>query len=221
MKYQDIQISDVALRSQFVQYWLNGQYTQAFAIIDNNPQLDSKAFIADCLNLITASILTLEQLYYTNVEDYLVAELQQFNVAINNFRQKNTWSSTTSYVVGNFVVYNSEVYLCFQANTNILPTNTAYWAYIGLKGQDGASTLDVQLKYEWKTNVNYVPKDVVYYIDTLYVSKTNNIAKIPSTSTSDWDIFLEIPKAKIIVSQNPPTGDILYDGVIWWRILTN
>lgn len=219
MKYQDIQLSDVALKTQFVDNWLNGNYSQAFAVIDNNPQLDTKAFTADVLNLISAAIITLEQLYYTNVEDYLVQELQRYNVAINEFRQKQIWLSIVQYKVGNFVIYNDEIYLCIQNNVGQVPTAIAYWVYLGLKGLAGANSVGTQLKYQWNSITNYAPKDVVFFVDTMYVSKTNNLNKQPATNPNDWAIFLEIPKAKIIISQIPPTQEMLYSGLIWWKII--
>lgn len=37
------------------------------------------------------------------------------------------WSSATSYVSGNVVLYNSGFYQCISANQDQLPTNTTYW----------------------------------------------------------------------------------------------
>ena len=46
MKYQDIQVNDIALQSQFATYWMQGYYTEALRLFENNGQLDSKAFVA-------------------------------------------------------------------------------------------------------------------------------------------------------------------------------
>lgn len=61
-KYQDIQIADSILLTQFQQAWSNGDYTTAFNIIDNNPQLDTKSFVADVINTLTASLTYLQNL---------------------------------------------------------------------------------------------------------------------------------------------------------------
>ena len=215
IRYQDIQISDVSLRNQFVQYWMNGNYQQAFNIINNNPQLDSKAFVAEIINLITQSLLAIEQKYYTNVEDFLVVELNKYQTTINNFIKRGDWNNATPYVVGNFVLHNDDIYLCIKNNTNIPTTNTTYWVFLGLKGLTGENGIDVNLKYQWKANVNYIVKDVVFESEAFYVSKTSNIGKNPKTNPNDWSVFLDVPKAKIATSVNPPIDP--YNGLIWLK----
>lgn len=61
-KYQDIQITDNTLLTQFQQAWSNGDYATAFNIIDNNPQLDTKSFVADVINTLTANLTYLQNL---------------------------------------------------------------------------------------------------------------------------------------------------------------
>lgn len=61
-KYQDIQITDNTLLTQFQQAWSSGDYTTAFNIIDNNPQLDTKSFVADVINTLTANLTYLQNL---------------------------------------------------------------------------------------------------------------------------------------------------------------
>lgn len=61
-KYQDIQLSDNTLLIQFEQAWSNGDYATAFNIIDNNPQLDTKSFVADVINTLTANLTYLQNL---------------------------------------------------------------------------------------------------------------------------------------------------------------
>lgn len=218
-KYQDIQIPDVTLRTQFVDCWLNGQYSQALAILTDNPQLDTKAFTANCFTLIAQAITVLEGYFFTNVTDYLTAQLTNYNEAINQFRQKSAWSSSASYFVGNFVVYQNEIYLCIQDNTNQLPTVTAYWVYIGLRGEQGADSINVNLKYSWSSLAQYAINDVVVYGDYLYYATQANTGQIPSTTSAYWSVFLQFPKSKIIVSQAEPTAEMLYDGLVWWQIL--
>lgn len=219
MKYQDIQLADVALRNQFIDYWMNGQYTQAFAIIANNPQLDTKAFTSTCFTLIAQAITVLEGYFFTNVTNYLTAQLTNYNAAISQFRTKNAYSSTTAYTPGNFVIYNSNVYLCIQDSTGNLPTNTTYWALVGLQGATGADGLDVTIKYEWNSTVTYAVNDVVNYQGQLYFAKQANSGQTPSSTSAYWDLFLAVPRAQIIVSQDAIPASELYDGLIWWRVL--
>ena len=39
-----------------------------------------------------------------------------------------TWNSTTTYAVGDQVLYNAVLYVATQAGTNHVPTNTSYWS---------------------------------------------------------------------------------------------
>lgn len=61
-KYQDIQIADNTLLTQFQQAWSNGDYITAFNIIDNNSQLDTKSFISDVINTLNANLTYLQNL---------------------------------------------------------------------------------------------------------------------------------------------------------------
>ncbi|MEG0900299.1 MAG: hypothetical protein RSF40_11400, partial [Oscillospiraceae bacterium] len=192
-------------------------YAQAFAIIDNNPQLDSKAFVAVVMNLINQALLAIEQLYFTNVDDFLVLKLTNYNTSINNFVSRKIWNNMTAYKIGNFVYYNDDMYFCLKDNINTAVTDTNYWLYLGLRGEAGSPSIGTTLKYDWSPSVRYNPKDVVALNGNLYVSKTANINKVPMTSPSDWEAFLLIPKAKIIVSKTPPPNP--YTGMIWWEIL--
>jgi phage tail sheath protein FI len=42
----------------------------------------------------------------------------------------DVYSSTTAYVINDFVLYNGVIYVCIAATTGNLPTNTAYWSPI-------------------------------------------------------------------------------------------
>jgi hypothetical protein len=57
--------------------------------------------------------------------------------------QKGTWSSLTSYTIGDFVNYNGSQYTCIANNSNTLPTDTDYWVLVAEKGTDGSGTGDV------------------------------------------------------------------------------
>jgi hypothetical protein len=44
-----------------------------------------------------------------------------------SFALEGAWSSTTPYLEGALVTYEGTLYLCSNANTDEIPTNTAYW----------------------------------------------------------------------------------------------
>ena len=61
-RVQDIVTSDEELKNSYSQNFVNKRYLNAFNILENNSQLDSKKFTADKINLISTLLSTL-QLY--------------------------------------------------------------------------------------------------------------------------------------------------------------
>lgn len=219
IKWQDLALKNESLRQQFMQYFREGYYSQALALITDNADIDSETVRPEVFNMINTSLTYLQNLYYNSVEVVLSEDEQQFQLMINNFINKKEFSETATYVPYNFVVYNQEIYMCLKATTaGILPTNTDYWLLIGLKGEIGATAIDTTLKYKWDYKITYSVKDVVTYDNILYVAKTRNNNSQPDTNPEDWEIFMKIPRAKIIVSAIEPNPDALVVGGQWWQV---
>ena len=216
-KSQDIHLSDAGLRSQFVSLFTSGDYTGAFDILNSNPQLDNKKIVADALNTLNVAITYLENLYYDNVDNFLASELVRLQTAIDRYRKIGTYSGAVQYQVNNFVIYNSLAYMCIATPPiGTLPTDITYWEEVGLKGEQGASSLNLTLKYDWNVLTSYSIRDVVIYNEVFYVAKTNNVGKIPSTSTADWEILLSIDRRYI---HTEATDTLLTEGDILFKPL--
>ena len=219
MKYQDIQINDVSLQSQFAALWMNGNYTGALDLLRNSGQLDTKSFMAKVMLKIGASLSIIEEYYYNDFEAALHLDLTAFNESIFQFRTRSNWDSTINYKVGNVVVYNGQSYMCIEDNINQLPTNTTYWVLLGLVGDVGVSGTGVNLRYQWSASVRYTANDGVVYGNSIWVATQNNIGQTPAQGSQYWEEFLNFPKINIMVSDTAPTT--LYDGLIWIKILGN
>lgn len=219
IKWQDLALKNENLRQQFMQYFREGYYSQALALITNNADIDSETVRPEVFNMINTSLTYLQNLYYNSVEVVLSEDEQQFQYMINNFINKKEFSTTEVYVPYNFVVYNEQIYMCIKETTaGILPTNTDYWLLIGLKGEIGATAIDTTLRYKWDYKITYSPKDVVTYNNVLYVAKNRNNNSQPDINPEDWEVFMTIPRAKIIVSATEPNPDALVEGGQWWKI---
>lgn len=219
IKWQDLALKNENLRQQFMQYFREGYYSQALALITNNADIDSETVRPEVFNMINTSLTYLQNLYYNSVEVVLSEDEQQFQYMINNFINKKEFSATEIYVPYNFVVYNEQIYMCIKETTaGILPTNTDYWLLIGLKGEIGATAIDTTLRYKWDYKITYSPKDVVTYNNVLYVAKNRNNNSQPDINPEDWEVFMTIPRAKIIVSATEPNPDALVEGGQWWKI---
>ncbi|UWF83762.1 MAG: hypothetical protein [Bacteriophage sp.] len=220
IKWQDLALKNENLRQQFMQYFREGYYSQALALITNNADIDSETVRPEVFNMINTSLTYLQNLYYNSVEVVLSEDEQQFQYMINNFIKKKEFSATEIYVPYNFVVYNEQIYICIKETTaGILPTNTDYWLLIGLKGEIGATAIDTTLRYKWDYKITYSPKNVVTYNNVLYVAKNRNNNSQPDINPEDWEVFMTIPRAKIIVSATEPNPDALVEGGQWWKII--
>lgn len=221
LHYQDIQIPDVTLRSQFRQYVQTGQYAEALALLNNNAaQLQGKAYIANTINTIVSGILELEGYYNTGVTIYLSNLATQYFALINNLKKMGLWISSVQYTPYNFVLYNNEIYMCLEAPPiGTLPTDIQYWLYLELRGQQGAPGVDVVMRYTWNNTNTYSPNDLVVYDGNIYVALTNNINVIPTSSPTDWLLFLKIGKGQIYVGTTPPSNPV--NNMIWFQTQTD
>ena len=216
MRVQDLHIDDKTLWEQYVTYFSQGQYDQAFQLL-SNAQLVDKAVIADVINAANNAVYNAEQPYYTNVEDKLMSLLTSFNMAVANLVNKQMYDETTNYANGNFVIYDSKlyVYIASEASSGNLPTDTTHWLYVGLQGEKGAIGIDLKLRYNWISTAQYVKNDVVVYKDALYFAISANTNIQPDTDTSIWGVLYNIPIAKIHVDATAPISP--YMGEIWFK----
>ena len=214
---QDIQIPDVAIRQQFNQYMINGQYTAAISLLSTNEQqLQGKAFVADTVIKIINGIINLQDRFNTGVNIYLSNLASQYMMMINNLNKKGQWNPLVQYVPYNFVIYQDDIYMAIQTvPIGTLPTNTEYWLYLGLQGIDGVPGTDVIMRYEWQSNRQYELNDVVSYRGNLYVAIKSNTGIIPGSDEETWLTFLLVTEGGINVGMNPP--DIQIENTIWFK----
>lgn len=217
LHYQDIQIPDVAVRTEFENNILGGNFAEALQILRNNQnQLLGKSFIANTINVISSGILYLESKFNDNVLIFLSDLAAQYQNLINNFRRRGIWSATESYVPYNFVVYNDEIYLCIaDSPVGTLPTDETYWLYLGLLGPKGAVGVDVNMQFDWNGATTYQPNDLVVYDNTLYVALKENINVIPGTDPTTWNIFLTSVDGYIVVGTTAPSAYV--NNTVWFQ----
>lgn len=217
LKYQDIQIADVVLRTQFESYMSVGNYSQALSLLSNNQsQLQGKAWIGDTINTLVNGIISVESLYNDNVIKFLSDLSETLQSLVDNYRNAGTWIVGNEYKEMNFVAYNNEMYIALQdvpANTSI--TNTNYWLYIGLHGEQGASGVNVRQQYDYSSGKTYNINDIVVYQGQMYVALKSNTGVFP-TNSDTWLLYQRVVKATIYVSNVAPTEELV-NGKIWFK----
>ena len=217
-RVQDIQTEDLALKNQYTQDMTNGDYAGMSGIISTNPQLDTKIFDADKINDIADSLTAQQNNYFNNVPDYMAALEAQYNALINEFKNAHDWDVEEEYTRYNFVIYNELYYMYINetSSTGNLPTNTTYWKEIGLRGEQGAPGVGLNLRYAWSSVVNYNPLDLVFYNNASWVAKATNVNQSPSTTSQYWEIFVKHESVGIESSTTQPTKRYL--GQIWLKM---
>lgn len=217
LKYQDIQIADIALRTQFESYMSVGNYSQALRLLsDNQSQLQGKAWIGDSINTLVNGIITLESLYNDNVIKFLSDLSETLQSLVDNYRNVGTWIVGNEYKELNFVAYDNEMYMALQdvpANTPITDTN--YWLYVGLRGEQGVAGVNVRQQYNYSSGKAYNINDLVVYQGQIYVALKSNTNVLP-TNSDTWLLYERVVKGNIYVSNVAPTEELI-NGKIWFK----
>ena len=217
-RVQDIQISDANLKAQYIANFINGNYQAMASIISNNPQLDTKAFMADVINIISEQLTDLQEKYSTNVPDYLAALATELNTRVGQFKDFDEWSSSKEYSLYNFVDYNGDIYMYINQTPSAgnAPSNGNYWILIGLRGNQGAPGVGLNLRYDWSSFAEYNPLDLVFYGDSSWAAVQTNTNQPPSADSQYWFRFAEHKPVGIESSTTQPTQT--YIGQIWFNM---
>lgn len=218
MHYQDLQIPDISLQQQFYSYILNGNFNQALLLLNNNEQqLLGKAYIAKTINIISNALFQLEDYYYQGVLVFLSEKANLWYNLINNLNQTGNWNNQTQYQINNFTVYNNEIYFAIEnPPIGTLPTDSRYWLYLGLIGEDGAPGLPgLNIRYDWISSIQYSVNDIVAYNNDLYIALQNNINIIPGSNDNIWELFVKVEQSGIFVGTQF-TGNPI-NNTIWFK----
>ena len=135
---------------------------------------------------------------------------------VDNYRNVGTWIVGNGYKELNFVAYNNEMYMALQdvpANTPITDTN--YWLYIGLRGEQGVAGVNVRQQYDYSSGKTYNINDLVVYQGQIYVALKSNTNVLP-TNSNTWLLYERVVKATIYVSNVAPTENLV-NGKIWFK----
>ena len=124
--------TDAQLVAQIQAAIIAGDFSNASAIINTNPQLNGKIFNANDYNQMRDAILALERFYNNDIYNYIAEKQAAWTAEIDKFNFKGVYSPTTQYERNNMVNYTTAegtfLYLCIETpETGISPTNTTYW----------------------------------------------------------------------------------------------
>lgn len=197
-------------------YMIQGKYSEALQILNGNPQLNTKAFIASSINKIITGVTYVQSLFNQDVTIFLSDLATKYFSLVDNFRNRLKWLNNVQYVPYNFVVFLDKIYMCLRTpEIGVSPNNTDYWLELGLKGKEGSAGLNLNMKYNWDSVTEYSLNDLVVYKRNIYVALTSNIGKEPDINMEDWLLFLVIGESEIYVNNSPPIN--YTENTVWFK----
>lgn len=112
----------------------------------------------------------------------LEADQGKWDYFNKGFDYKQTWSpSSVRYKVNDIVKYGAGLWICITDHTSSATFDEPKWEQF---------VEALEFENSWNPTTIYQHGDIVTYGGNVYVSiTTNNLAKRPSTSPSDWDVF--------------------------------
>lgn len=215
--------TDAQLVAQIQASILAGDFANASAILNANPQLNGKIFNANDYNQIRDAILALERFYNSDIKNYITEKQATWVAEVDKFNYKGVYSPTTQYYKNNMVDYTTTegtfLYLCIQQpDTGIAPTNTNYWRILTLRGERGLSGEGLSFAWVWDSTMEYNVNDVVVYGNKWWVSTQVNRGQQPTNGSAYWtEILTALPAIQIPVTEIQPTDQIIGDQ--WYQVI--
>lgn len=215
--------TDAQLVAQIQASILAGDFANASAILNANPQLNGKIFNANDYNQIRDAILALERFYNSDIKNYITEKQDTWVAEVDKFNYKGVYSPTTQYYKNNMVDYTTTegtfLYLCIQQpDTGIAPTNTNYWRILTLRGERGLSGEGLSFAWVWDSTMEYNVNDVVVYGNKWWVSTQVNRGQQPANGSAYWtEILTALPAIQIPVTEIQPTDQIIGDQ--WYQVI--
>lgn len=215
--------TDAQLVAQIQASILAGDFANASAILNANPQLNGKIFNANDYNQIRDAILALERFYNSDIKNYITEKQATWVAEVDKFNYKGVYSPTTQYYKNNMVDYTTTegtfLYLCIQQpDTGIAPTNTNYWRILTLRGERGLSGEGLSFAWVWDSTMEYNVNDVVVYGNKWWVSTQVNRGQQPANGSAYWtEILKALPAIQIPVTEIQPTDQIIGDQ--WYQVI--
>lgn len=215
--------TDAQLVAQIQASILAGDFANASAILNANPQLNGKIFNANDYNQIRDAILALERFYNSDIKNYITEKQAAWVAEVDKFNYKGVYSPTTQYYKNNMVDYTTTegtfLYLCIQQpDTGIAPTNTNYWRILTLRGERGLSGEGLSFAWVWDSTTEYNTNDVVVYGNKWWVSTQVNREQQPANGSAYWtEILTALPAIQIPVTEIQPTDQIIGDQ--WYQVI--
>ena len=192
---QDINLSDIALATQYKNYINSGNITEANNLLIANPSLNSKILSSTNINKLLSAVNVIELFFISNVQGFISEKQTELNTKLSQFSNQGSYNSAVTYLQWNTVTLNGRTYLSKQDNnlnhTPVGNISDSWWYLIAEKGDTGDTGYGVGLQFrnQFVISTQYHVDDLVVYNGNLYRCKVDSLNHYP-TDENYWEFFL-------------------------------
>lgn len=218
--YLNIVATDGPLIHDYMTAMENGNQVAANQILAQIPSATQKLITAQGLNKLTQAILAVERFYLRDIKPYIEEKQEELAQSSVQFDYKGNWSAGTSYLENNMVSYvvngASLIFLAIKdAPAGVPPTSAAYWRALTIQGPQGPAGEGVTFRQEWNNTTAYTPEQIVSYNNALWQSLTNNTNSVPSSSSLDWKLIMQMSAIVYPIQAEQPLDQ--EEGDLWFN----
>lgn len=111
----------------------------------------------------------------------------------------DTWSSSVTYGVNAYCIYNNSMWKCLVQHSNQTPTEGTYWTKVSI-GSELKNINDTLIPLTPITQTNLIPRLSTATISDAYYSRFGNLVcvtftlVIPSEQTNEGNVYIDITK---------------------------
>lgn len=184
---------------------------------------DSKFIDAAKLNTLFQTCVALQRFYQIDVQPYITTKQADWQEIIDRFDYTGAFSATKQYVPNNWVSSmqsdgNVLLYICIATPPiGTLPTNTAYWRQLTVKGLPGAAGTGLAFMGTWDSAQTYKIDDVVAYGNGVWGALQPSTNQIPVEGSAYWRLIYQSTPVVYPVQTAQPTGQVAGD--LWFEVI--
>lgn len=192
---------------------------QYYAAITN---ADNKFIDSVKLNTLFQTCVALERFYQTDVKPYITTKQADWQKQIDMFDYIGAFSATKQYAVNNWVSSAQAdgsvlLYICVATPPiGTLPTNTAYWRQLTIKGTPGQAGEGLSFMGTWDAAQTYKVDDVVSYGNGVWGALQASTNQIPVEGSAYWQLIYQSTPVIYPVQATQPTGQSVGD--LWFEV---
>lgn len=200
---QDLSSDDWFNVRQYENALNNGDESSAITHYNNIPNVEQKIFSASRWNKLRDAIKATQKYFIEEIEQlfrdtntFISEKSNEIKEIIEQlFQQTGTYDNSKTYYRGDIATYvidgDTYSYLCNNNSTQgIVPTNTAYWTCLTIKGDKGDPGV-YNPRGEYQNEVTYYKYDCVAYNGASYIAIDTVINVVPDSDSTKWQVFLK------------------------------